>query len=50
MRQDLQKLITAADSNIDSRKQERKNTKKKIQARELKMKDNGVSSTELNFI
>jgi len=41
--QDLQKLITAADSNIDSRKQERKNTKKKIQARELKMKDNGVA-------
>ena len=40
--QDLQKLITAADSNADNRKAERKNTKKKIQAREIKIKDGGV--------
>jgi len=42
--QDLQKLITAADSNLDNRKAERKNTKKKVQAREIKsMKDTGVT-------
>ncbi|XP_005103965.1 DNA methyltransferase 1-associated protein 1 [Aplysia californica] len=41
--QDLQKLITAADSNADNRKAERKNTKKKIQARELKLKDGGMT-------
>jgi DNA methyltransferase 1-associated protein 1 len=28
--QDLQKLITAADSNIDSRKTDKRQTKKKI--------------------
>ncbi|XP_059163538.1 DNA methyltransferase 1-associated protein 1-like isoform X2 [Physella acuta] len=39
--QDLQKLITAADSNADNRKAERKNTKKKLQAREMKVKDGG---------
>jgi len=44
--QDLQKLITAADSNADNRKAERKNTKKKIQAREIKIKDGGVMTPE----
>ncbi|XP_055890683.1 DNA methyltransferase 1-associated protein 1-like isoform X1 [Biomphalaria glabrata] len=38
--QDLQKLITAADTNADNRKAERKNTKKKLQAREIK--DGGI--------
>ncbi|CAL1538481.1 unnamed protein product [Lymnaea stagnalis] len=44
--QDLQKLITAADSNADNRKAERKNTKKKLQAREPKEGGGLVSSAE----
>ena len=40
--QDLQKLITAADSNVDARKTERKATKKKITP-QMKFKEGGVS-------
>lgn len=39
--QDLQKLITAADSNVDSRKTERKATKKKL-APQMKFREAGV--------
>ncbi|BFZ19518.1 hypothetical protein BsWGS_22557 [Bradybaena similaris] len=41
--QDLQKLITAADSNADNRKADRKSTKKKLQAREIKLKEGGTT-------
>lgn len=50
--QDLQKLITAADSNTDNRKAERKNTKKKIQSRDSmsKLKDGGAVTPDLGGI
>uniref|UniRef100_A0A0B6ZHQ5 DNA methyltransferase 1-associated protein 1 n=1 Tax=Arion vulgaris TaxID=1028688 RepID=A0A0B6ZHQ5_9EUPU len=41
--QDLQKLITAADTNADNRKIDRKSTKKKFQTREIKLKDGGLT-------
>lgn len=41
--QDLQKLITAADSNIDNRRVERKTTKKKVYQQQ-KLKEGGVCS------
>lgn len=40
--QDLQKLITAADSNVDARKTERKTTKKKITP-QMKFKEGGAT-------
>lgn len=40
--QDLQKLITAADSNIDNRRIERKTTKKKVYQQQ-KLKEGGVT-------
>ncbi|KAK7100846.1 hypothetical protein V1264_023716 [Littorina saxatilis] len=40
--QDLQKLITAADSNVDARKTERKATKKKITP-QMKFKEGGAN-------
>lgn len=46
--QDLQKLITAADTNADNRKAERKNTKKKLQAREIK--DGGILVSWTQYI
>ncbi len=36
--QDLQKLITAADTNMESRRAERKATKKKLQEQKHKLK------------
>ena len=41
--QDLQKLIMAADSNVESRRVERKASKKKQQLQSLRMKEGGVS-------
>ena len=41
--QDLQKLITAADGNVESRRIERKASKKKQQLHSIRMKDGGVS-------
>eukprot|EP00106_Octopus_bimaculoides_P009222 XP_014776664.1 PREDICTED: DNA methyltransferase 1-associated protein 1-like [Octopus bimaculoides] len=42
--QDLQKLITAADSNIDNRRVERKTTKKKVYQQQ-KLKEGSLSTT-----
>lgn len=41
--QDLQKLITAADSNFDSRRSEKKQTKKKIHTPHQKINPTIVS-------
>ena len=47
--QDLQKLITAADSNIDSRKADKKKATKKIH-HQLKVKETaGVSALNIDF-
>lgn len=43
--QDLQKLITAADSNIDSRKSDKKKTSKKFQQQQ-KVKDTTAVSVD----
>ena len=40
--QDLQKLITAADSNIDNRKADKKKTNKKIQQQQKVKETAGV--------
>ena len=42
--QDLQKLITAADSNMESRRAERKATKKKLQEQKHRQPIIGVSN------
>ena len=47
--QDLQKLITAADSNIDSRKAEKKKASKKIPHQHKIKETTGVSGNSLYF-
>jgi DNA methyltransferase 1-associated protein 1 len=51
--QDLQKLITAADSNVEARRSERKATKKKVQQqqklREANVINPSVFCLSLNF-
>lgn len=47
--QDLQKLITAADSNSETRRQERKNTKKKVIPQKTPKSDSSVSVHSISF-
>ena len=47
--QDLQKLITAADSNIDSRKADKKKTNKKFQQQQ-KIKDTTAVCLFISFV
>ena len=48
--QDLQKLITAADTNMESRRAERKATKKKLQEQRHKQRGSDIGVSQFSCV